>query len=410
MRASPNGVPRPAVLQAALRKTTETLACELAHPTTTTPGWSEFEWRVAKAVAAMHGVSPLLSTRLRWRGPCGWMQFLEEQREHTAKRHVRIEKLLRLIDLRSREEGLAVVALKGAALHEAGLYRPGERPMADVDLLVHPRDAARMAVVLQSLGFYESRTAMREREFSPVDHRIPDELGEHSENNVKIELHERIGETLPMDETDITEIVFPRRPRPGLNAYPSMASLMTHLLLHAAGAMAFQYLRLMHLHDLALLSLHMTDADWSELLAHRAADRGHWWAYPPLQMSARYYSPQIPSHVLSEFSAKCPKVLRSTYQDRRLSDVSLSYLWVDAFPGIAWSRSVAEMLRYAASRIHPSGETVGHRERAANTDAWASRGDWPRLSQSRRILRWVVSRPTRTRTMHAVRVALARPA
>ena len=81
--------------------------------------------------------------------------------------------------------------------------------MADVDLLVRPRDAARMTVLLQSLGFYESRTAMREREFSPVDHRIPDELGEHSENNVKIELHERIGETLPMDETDITEIVFP---------------------------------------------------------------------------------------------------------------------------------------------------------------------------------------------------------
>ena len=75
MRASPNGVPRPAVLQAALRKTTETLACELAHPSTAAPDWSEFEWRVAKAVAAMHGVSPLLSTSAPLAGPL-WLDAI----------------------------------------------------------------------------------------------------------------------------------------------------------------------------------------------------------------------------------------------------------------------------------------------------------------------------------------------
>jgi hypothetical protein len=404
-----DALPPPPAVQAALRKTTETLAGELARPTHAAPDWSEFEWRVGRAVSAIHGVSPLLSTTLRWRGPRGWVQFLEEQRAHTAERHLRIEELLTIIDRRARAEGIAVVALKGAALHAAGLYSPGERPMADVDLLVRPRDSAGMTGILQSLAFYESRErSRREREFSPIDRRIPCELGEHSNNDIKIEVHERIGEALPMYDTDISELIFPAQPRPGLNAYPSAASLMMHLLLHAAGAMAVKALRLVQLHDLALLSLRMSDPDWDEVLSHRTAERGHWWAFPPLQLTARYYSSHVPSRVLAALSHDCPHLLNTMSRKRRLSDVSLSYLWVDAFPGIEWSQSIAEMLGYAASRIKPSAEVAKQRAQATKTEEpWASQGRWDHLPQSRRLLRWVISRPTRTRTMHSVCVALA---
>jgi hypothetical protein len=108
---------QPRVLEATLRKVTEGLAKELACPTQYAPDWSGFEWTVARAVAAMHGVSPLLSRTLRWQGPAGWVQSLAEQRAHTAKRRARIDGLLRLIDQAAREAGVAVVPLKGAALH-----------------------------------------------------------------------------------------------------------------------------------------------------------------------------------------------------------------------------------------------------------------------------------------------------
>ncbi len=409
MSAASRIVPKPAVLQEALRKTTEALAAELSCPTPAAPDWTSLEWTVARAVAAMHGVSPVLSSVLRWQGPAAWMRFLSEQRAHTANRHARIVELLERIDARMRADGVAAVALKGAALHAFGLYAAGERPMADVDLLVRPADAQRAARLIEALGFFESRSEVREREFSPLDHKNPGELGEHSANNIKIELHERIGETLPLCDTDITGHVFPARAQPGLNAYPSSASLLIHLLLHAAGGMAFQTLRLMHLHDIAILALRMTDADWDEVLARRTSQRGHWWAFPPLQMTARYFPSHIPSRMLCALSRDCPALLGKVYRNRRLSDVSYSYLWVDAFPGIEWSQSIAEMLRYAASRIRPSDETLEHRRRSAIADAWASQGDWPRLSQTRRILRWVVSRPIRTRTMHAVSVALSQP-
>jgi len=394
-------------LQGALIKITEGLAGELARPTQTAPNWSEFEWLIARAVAAMHGVSPLLSRILPWRGPVGWRRFLEQQRAHTTNRHTRIDELLQWIDLRMREEGVAALALKGAALHSIGLYANGDRPMADVDLLVQPRDAERTARLIESLGFHETCTTWKERVFTPVANRAAASLGEHSNNDIKIELHERICERLPQQITDVSEVIFPSRPQPGLNAYPSTAALMIHLLLHAAGAMVFQTLRLLQLHDLSLLAARMSPADWDEILEFRSRGPGIWWALPPLQLTMRYYSLTVPARVQRALKIDCPWHLERVHRQRTLSDVSYSHIWVDAFPGIEWSRSVPEMLRYTVNRIRPGAQHLALRNTVATTEAWASNSPWETLSQSRRILRWVTTRPTRAVTMHVIRAALA---
>ena len=150
-----------------------------------------------------------------------------------------------------------------------GGYAPTDRPMADVDLLVRPRDARPAAKLLESLGYAESNASWKERVFTPIDHRDPDGLGEHAGNDIKIELHERICERLPWRVTDISELIHPVEPLPGCHGYPSKASLMSHLVLHAAGGTAFQSLRLLHLHDLARLSASMTRADWEQFLDSR---------------------------------------------------------------------------------------------------------------------------------------------
>jgi Uncharacterised nucleotidyltransferase len=406
MPLGPTNLRAPA-LQAALRKITETLARELGCPSKGKPDWSDVEWNLARAVAAMHGVSPLLSKRLVWQGPPDWESFLGEQRIHTAGRHARIRELLQRLDQHVHQEGLAAVALKGAALHTIGLYEAGERPMADVDLLVRPRDAQRTARVLESLGYYESFTTWKERVFAPVENRAVATLGEHTNNPIKIELHERIGEMLPKQITDISQFIFPLQPHPGLNAYPSKAALITHLVLHAAGSMAFRSLRLVQLHDLALLSARMTAADWDEVFEYRARAGILWWALPPLQLTSRYYPAAVPARVLMALKTDCPWFLGGVSQQRTLSDVSYSHLWVDAFPGIEWSQSVREMLRYTVSRIRPSAENLALRDTLASTQAWASDGQWSTLSQAKRILRWVAARQTRPVTMHAVRAVLA---
>ena len=387
-------------LRGTLRKITERLAGELARPTLVAPDWSPIEWRVARAVAVIHCVSPLLSGVLRWVGPAHWRDFLAGQKAHVVARQRRIQELLDRIDTRCREERIAIVGLKGAALHSMGLYRAGERPMADIDLLVQPGDTTRTGQVLQALGFSESYATWKHGVFVPAECNLHQGLGEHADNYLKVELHARIAEKLPMRIADVTDSIYPRTPHPGLNAYPSNAALMTHLLLHAAGSMAFRSLRLLQLHDIALVCSRMADADWEEV-------NGRWWALPPLQLTARYYPDAVPADVLAALSKGCPRTLRHIARYRRLSDVSLSYPWIEAFPGIAWSRSCAEIVEYIGGRVWPDKELRRLRAKQVETEVASSATQWGRLSQTQRALRWLTSRPLRVETLHAVRMALA---
>jgi hypothetical protein len=398
-----------AELQLTLRKVTERLARELASPGRTTPDWTDYEWTIARAVAAMHGISPLLSRSSLWRGPCIWTSFLVEQRRHTLARHRRIQELLLGIDQKARENGVAATALKGAALHQLGLYQAGDRPMADVDLLVRPVDVERTATLLTSLGFRQSSETWKERVFTPVDDSEAAELGEHADNSLKIELHERICEKLPLYLTDLSESIFPVKPTAGLNGYPSKASLMRHLLLHAAGSMAFQGLRILQMHDIALLSRQMSDSDWKELNVSGAAQARMWWAYPPLELTSRYYEAVVPTSVLASLKRDCRFVLRAFGTRKSLVDVSYSYLWVKAFPGIEWSQSIGECLGFAVSRVRPTKLHLAQREQVAAGQAWARQAEWSSMPQGRRMLRWLTSRQTRPLTMHAITAAFAQP-
>ena len=394
-------------MQAALRKTTETLAHELASPGDVVPDWSETEWLVARAVAAIHGVSPLLAERLRWRGPSGWAQFLADQRAHTAKRFVRIQELLRLIDNRAREARIGLIALKGAALHASGVYSVGERPMSDIDLLVRDEQSQGAVQLIEALGFHESHATWKHRVFKPENCATPARLGEHADNGITIELHTRIAEILPLRRVDVSRLILALRLYPGLNEYPSKLALLIHVLLHASGAIILRELRMLQLQDIARLCTRMTDADWAEVFRQGAVtdDPSLWWAYPPLALTTHYHA-CVPDWVLARAAAGCHWLLRRAYRRRTLSDVSLSHLWISAFPGIEWARSLREMLAYAAERVVPSAETRYARKVFATVQPRVSGGPWAQMSQSRRMLRWVTSRQARYETVQPVRAAL----
>jgi hypothetical protein len=125
-------------------------------------------------------------------------------------------------------------------------------------------------------------------------------------------------------------------------------------------------------------------------------------------LAARYFPSTIPGPVLVSFAKQCPRLLARISRSRSLYDVSFSYPWIDAFPGFEWSQSVPELLRYAANRVRPSVEHLALRRNAAKSEAWFADSQWSRLSQGRRALRWVTSRPPRPLTMHAVHAAMAR--
>ncbi|HAT71540.1 MAG TPA: hypothetical protein DCS63_01835 [Elusimicrobia bacterium] len=49
--------------------------------------------------------------------------------------------------------GIEMVALKGAALIELGIYQPGERGMSDADVLLRPKDLPGFEEILKKLGY-----------------------------------------------------------------------------------------------------------------------------------------------------------------------------------------------------------------------------------------------------------------
>jgi Uncharacterised nucleotidyltransferase len=385
-----------------LLETTERVAAECGQPTPATPHWGGSHWCIAQAVAAIHGVSPLLSRRLLWHGPHAWQQFLGEQWQHTLTRQQALSGLIARLDARARDVGIPITALKGAALHDLSIYEPGMRPMADLDLLVHEHDAAATASLLEALGYRESYRTRRERVFLPHGHHHAVSYAESAERALKIELHTRIAERLPIREVDITELVLPRQGNAGIHHYASLSALMTHLLLHAAGNIRPRALRLIHLHDIAALAPRLSGEDWDGVLGGRAA---HWWAYPPLALTARYFPAAIPSAVLFRAATACPSRLRRIAQRQLLSDVSLSHLWIEFCPGIEWCGSIRERIRFVGARIFPDAAVRGEiRANEANSD-WTINNAWARLSRPRRMLRWALSRTPRVATLWSVREA-----
>ncbi|MBS0579598.1 MAG: nucleotidyltransferase family protein [Proteobacteria bacterium] len=395
----------------ALRKTTETLVRELGTPQPTPPDWSQLEWQVAKSACAIHGISGLLARGLHWRGPDHWQAFLCDQGRQIAGRWPRIQGLLRRLDDCAVQQGVPMVGLKGVALQGLDVYGTGERPMADVDLLVREEDVGRAADIILRMGYRESGTTWKHRSFEPATARARTvEIGEHTSADIKIELHTTLREALPLRTVDLTPLVFPAQARPGLNGYASQTALLLHVMVHTSGTMIFREGRALHLSDIARLCARMSPADWDGVMAIGATEGGAalWWAYPSLQLADRYFA-CIPPQVLELVARACPRRLHRWYRDRSLTDVSHSHLWVSAFPGLEWARSGREIATYVARRIRPSAETIAQRREFARSQPLVSGGEWSRTSQPRRILRWLLARQPRQATLQGVRASLNLP-
>lgn len=387
-------------IAAALRKTTEHLAQEVAEPRGSPPDWSEFEWAVARSVAAMQGISFLLASRLRWQGPRAWQSFLEHQREQCLLRDTVIGCLLERLNAATRDSRIACVAMKGAALRALDVYSAGERPMGDVDLLVREADLEAAAAMMTRLGYVGTSVPGREIIYA-LPRTSPIKMsGEHADNPLKVEVHTSVAEPLPVRKVDITARLLPLDARFGINAYPSVAALLLHCLLRAASNMRAHALRQIQLHDIAMLTRRMAHTDWASLLQRSSEER--WWMYPPLKLTARYYQCGTPPEVLAELRAACPPVLRGVSDREVLTDVSWSNLRISAFPGIAWSRTAGDVLRYVRSRALPDRRALRGIEVAVEQQPQFKAVPWYQLSHGKRIVRWLLARPPRVQTLTSV--------
>ena len=278
--------------------------------------------------------------------------------------------------------------------------------MGDVDLLVASGDLQSIAAAMADIDYVEAFTTHRHRVYEPRRKVAPRGFGEHVDNPLKIEIHTAVAEPLPVRKVDITERLRSGRAQPGLHNYPDLVSLLLHLLLHAAGNMRAHALRQIQLHDIAMVASLLYDRDWSALLEQRHGDEQPWWLFPPLALTARYYPAHVPPEVLRAAQAACPRILRLAAVRQSLTDVSWSNLRIHALPGIAWSRTPLDALRFMLSRASPSRRSLAELELARRAQPQLDQVPWYGVSHGGRIFRWLFSRPPRVQTIVSVRAAL----
>jgi Uncharacterised nucleotidyltransferase len=385
-----------AELSDALRKTTEALAAELDSPTPKAPEWSVFEWGIARAVVTIHGIAGLLLRQLQWGGVPGWREFLAAEVADAGQRYEDARAALVEIDSHSRLSGVAVVALKGMALHAMGLYQPGERPMADLDLLVQPAELGTAADLLEKLGFEAKGSTWKHREYSRI---VADG------RTLKIDLHTRLAERLAYREFELPGDVFSNRHEAGVQQYRSRLVLLRHLLLHTASNMSTHWVRGVHLHDIARLSEGMSRTEWADF-----SEPGwphSWLLYPPLALVARYFPGAINESALDQLAARCPPRLARITRRHTLFDVSASNPHIFALPAMAWCTSFADLLRYVRLRAIPERSELASLRAVANSGGFAAGKSWYQKSQPARIAEWLFRRSVRPATLFAVRRVLA---
>ncbi len=399
-------LPPPREIGAALQKTTERLAREVATPTNEAPAWTDFEWRAAMAVTVMHGMTVLLANRLHWHGPTFWEDFMVEQRTQGVLRQQRIEVLLARLQTAAEQAGLGLLTLKGSALLGLRLYEAGERPMSDIDLLVREEDAEAAAELLESLDYERDLTSWKHLNLVPRTMLARPHFGEHEDNPIKVDLHTRVLERLPVREVVITSQTLPPQMHAGLNAYPSNIALMRHLLLHTAGNLREKAVRLIQLHDIARLAPGLSTSDWQSMLSTTAE---MWWALPPLSLVERYFPGSIPDFVIADLRARCPAWLRLSLRGQKLADVSLSRLGIPAFPGVEWSQSLAEAFEMAFKRIFPDRDMRAMTAAFVRLQPSAASTPWTGSSQLWKIATWLLARAPRVATLYSVRLAMDYP-
>jgi hypothetical protein len=120
---------------------------------------SESDWREVVALAARHGVSPLLYERLTagTSPPAVPERVLQTLREaflmNGAKNALLYQELAQVLR-KLQQDNVPVIVLKGAHLAALVYEKPALRTMVDIDLLVPKSDLARTASRLRDLGYF----------------------------------------------------------------------------------------------------------------------------------------------------------------------------------------------------------------------------------------------------------------
>lgn len=304
---------------------TDTIAGWLNGAALADPHWSLAIWETFQFVCQVHGVAPLLHPKLQG---TPWLDsslqsWLVEQYQFNTQRVSRMQaELQAILALFSRQQ-LPVMPLKGSLVASQYYAEAGLRPMADLDLLIHPGDFALAARLLAQLGYQPEVKHWKHTEFvKPENRAVVSRECEHPDNPRKLEVHLYCRESFGGPLVELTDLMW-QHATPG-ELLGEMAwlvkaeALWLHLLAHATYHLWQGRGRLLHLVDLALVTPHLTDPlDWLNRVEAR-------FTYPSLALLYRYFPGVLESALLASQEVRVSASFRRWVDSLNL--VNTSYL------------------------------------------------------------------------------------
>ena len=347
---------------------------------TAVSSWTLAEWEAAEWVVYWQNSLPWLVARCQQAGievpePVnGRLQTISTaSRERTRLMLAACTEIVAAF----RQVGIEVMLLKGAAL--SALYYPDPllRTLADLDLLIKPKDlAASQDIMLNQLGYrYYSRSAEDEVYLR----------GERKQNiwapdNVHpVEIHFALREEYAGIGFELAEIMWQEsgeRPywQETTARIPHLPSLLLHVCAHTSSDWLIQRGRLMHIDDIGKLCAHMQPSDWQKL-SQLVTPRTARFIYPALAFVGKYTPLAIPDSVIKSLREECPAALLTWLAQAELADVSESNATSRSGLGLQiaqrLSRSKADRLRFWLRSIFPRRYNLAKRyPKLVETAVW----------------------------------------
>jgi len=391
--------------------------------------WGPSQWRQARGAVQVHGVAPLVYDALRQSGglaalPRPLARDLETNHDRNTRRVEAVRAVAKQLLALGEAMGMELVTLRDSSLAFHYHPQPALRPTPGVDLLVRPREEARLVSALSRAGWQEILRSVgppvvvrAERHWDSPGPDAP-ALQEPCRLNVLTSIDLKSG-GLHFDLTWAYWYEARRRLQddvPGLA--PSPLRLMQHVLIQASQSLVALRLRLVDLWDVAAVSRSLSAHDW-EILVEEAQDQGEerlFWA--PLRLAGRYLGPVALDSVMADLSRGVPASLREWVESAGGDDIAATRLnatvpvkrtcwcrssWERLFairqmllplPGevptprlvrsyVHHARGVARWLRSAATRLVRASRARGPQrpsERSGGTAPEASAGGDARIS------------------------------
>ncbi|RMG88995.1 MAG: hypothetical protein D6706_22140 [Chloroflexi bacterium] len=342
-------------------------------------GWEMAEWKAAAWIVYWQNALPWLVKRVRQSGvavPASvWEQLTEldvGSRERTRRMLDGCVELLGAF----RAHEITAVPFKGAVLAACYYPDPLERPLADLDLLIHPKDIPQAIQIVRDLGYrFYSRSAEDE-----VYLRGERKRNVWAPDNVHpIELHYALREEYAGIGYEVADVMWEMsEERPFWNSVsalvPRLPALLLHVCAHATSDWLIQRGRLMHIGDISLLVGQMTATEWEELVTTVSPQEAR-FVYPALAFATRYARLDLPEAVLAYFRTHCPPSLLHWIEQTELADTSESNPADRSGLGLAiaqrLSRNRLEMARFWLRSFFPRRWNLSKRyPRLTATPLW----------------------------------------